>query len=128
MPIKDKSIYPEDWPNIREGILFRASMWVLEEGEEFHYHDGYPRCECEGECGGDHSAEQAGRCEQIHGVANTKTGSRVVLTVAHLDHDASRGVHEDYNLKAFCQGCHLAFDREPNRVRRTGQPRLPLGC
>ena len=36
------------------------------------------------------------------------TGSRVVLTVAHLDHVPE---HSDpANLKAMCQRCHLAYD------------------
>ena len=51
------------------------------------------------------------RCE-FCGAANTQphpeTGSKVVLTIAHLDHDPSHN-HFD-NLKALCQKCHLTYD------------------
>lgn len=36
------------------------------------------------------------------------TGSRVVLTVAHLDHDKKN--NQFANLKALCQRCHLRHD------------------
>ncbi len=36
------------------------------------------------------------------------TGSRVVLTVAHLDHTPENC--SDDNLKALCQGCHNGYD------------------
>lgn len=39
-----------------------------------------------------------------------ETGSKVILTVAHLDHDISN--NELYNLKALCQRCHLSYDFE----------------
>lgn len=116
MPIKDRSIYPDNWDQIREAILWRSTMWE----EEGNPDSKLPRCECEGECGLDHH----GRCPKIH--HKTIGTTYVVLTIAHLDHDASLGNHEDDNLKAMCQGCHLRFDSEPNRERRTGQPRLPL--
>lgn len=52
-----------------------------------------------------------GKCEfcgaenyQLHPV----TGSRVVLTVAHLDHVESNC--SDDNLRALCQRCHLTYD------------------
>ena len=37
-----------------------------------------------------------------------ETGSSVVLTVAHLDHDI--GNNSDDNLAALCQRCHLRYD------------------
>ena len=45
---------------------------------------------------------------------------RVVLTVAHLDHDPSNRARE--NLKALCQRCHLAHDR-PEHLRRAAETR-----
>lgn len=44
---------------------------------------------------------------------------KVVLTIAHLDHDTS---HNDYsNLKALCQRCHLNYDKEHHkRTRKYG--------
>lgn len=42
------------------------------------------------------------------------TGSKVVLTVAHLDHDTAH--NSDDNLKALCQRCHLAYDAKMHAV------------
>lgn len=52
-----------------------------------------------------------GRCERC-GAVNYEphpiTGSRVVLTIAHLDHDPTNCA--DDNLLALCQRDHLAYD------------------
>lgn len=54
-----------------------------------------------------------GKCE-FCGAENYKphpiTGSKVVLTVAHLDHNPQNCVDE--NLKALCQRCHLTYDAQ----------------
>lgn len=54
---------------------------------------------------------------------------RVVLTVAHLDHDAAN--HDRDNLRAMCQRCHLRLDRHQHarnaaatRARKVGQGSL----
>lgn len=126
MPIKDSSVYPDDWDSIREAILWRSTLWVNEE-EPRH---GLCRCECEGDCGKVHVGYKGDeehneyRCREIYGHQGQEMNGKVILTVAHLDHDASIGNHADENLKAMCQACHLRFDSEPNRLRRTGQPRL----
>lgn len=36
------------------------------------------------------------------------TGSKVILTVAHIDHDKTN--NRFYNLAALCQRCHLSHD------------------
>ena len=58
------------------------------------------------------------------------TGSRVVLTVAHLDHNPAN--NHPRNLAALCQRCHNTYDapkRHGNRKRRAaaavGQLALP---
>jgi len=57
-----------------------------------------------------------GKCE-FCGAENYKphpiTGSRVVLTVAHLDHNPQNCADE--NLKALCQYCHLRYDIEHHK-------------
>ena len=55
------------------------------------------------------------------------TGSRVILTVAHLDHDPSNC--SDDNLRALCQKCHLSYDAEHHakNARRTRQAKLTEG-
>lgn len=48
------------------------------------------------------------------------TGSHVVLTIAHLDHDEENWSVEDERLAALCQRCHLQYDApEKSRRRRS---------
>jgi hypothetical protein len=107
VPIRPENLkrYPADWSEISRRIKERAE-W---------------RCECAGECGrGTHD----GRCPNVHGGEAYGTGSKVVLTTAHLNHtpeDCSEA-----NLKAMCQGCHLHYDKEHHaqtayRTRREGK-------
>lgn len=60
-------------------------------------------------------------CGALHGQPHPRTGSRVVLTVAHLGAPYPDGRPgdkrdksdcRDENLAALCQACHLAFDRD----------------
>ncbi len=58
---------------------------------------------------------------------------KVVLTVAHLDHDPETNEHDPERLAHLCQRCHLLYDgphhRATARLRRdraTGQLRLEL--
>ena len=85
MPITDKTKYPREWLEIRARILERAG----------HCCEGSPKYpDCRAENG------------RLHPV----TGSRVVLTIAHLDHGTHD--HGDENLKAMCQRCHLTYDAQ----------------
>lgn len=107
MPIRpeNRARYPKDWKAISARIRERAGQ----------------RCECEGECGrGTHD----GRCPNLNGEPAYGTGSKVVLTTAHLNHTPEDC--RDENLKAMCQGCHLHYDREHHaetayRTRREGK-------
>lgn len=96
-PIRPENLarYPADWKEISLRIrTVRAAG----------------RCECVGECGrGTHT----GRCPNVNGGAAYGTGSKVVLTVAHLDHTPEHS--EDSNLRAMCQGCHLHYDKDHHR-------------
>ena len=47
-------------------------------------------------------------CGAVNYEPHPVTGSKVILTVAHLDHDKSNNKFD--NLKALCQKCHLAYD------------------
>jgi hypothetical protein len=44
------------------------------------------------------------------------TGSKVILTVAHLDHD--RNNNRFCNLAALCQRCHLGHDAKQHAENR----------
>ena len=63
--------------------------------------------------------ERAGnRCELCgaeNGKPHWKTGSKVVLTIAHLDQDKKN--NKGYNLAALCQRCHNKIDL-PYRIKR----------
>jgi hypothetical protein len=90
--------YPVDWPAISLTVR-EAAGW---------------QCECVGECGRKHFPDV--RCSARQGQPAPRTGSVVVLTTAHLDHvpeHVDRG-----NLRAFCQSCHLAYDREHHAQTR----------
>jgi hypothetical protein len=97
VPIRpeNRDRYPADWPTISLDIRTNRANG---------------RCECLGECGrGTHD----GRCPNINGGQAYGTGSRVVLTVAHLDHTPENC--DPANLRAMCQGCHLHYDRDHHR-------------
>jgi hypothetical protein len=101
--------YPRDWPEISKMIRFGRAGG---------------RCECMGECGGGHE----GRCEARHGQPSPYTGSNVVLTTAHLDHEPRNC--DPANLRAMCQRCHLRYDADLHRANaawtRAGRPAQQL--
>ena len=117
MPIKaeNRAKYPKEWPPISRLIrTYRAGN----------------RCECTGECGTKHYlAPYVGeiRCSAANGEPHPITGSKVVLTVAHLDQDL--GNNRESNLKAMCQRCHNRLDA-PHRRRhamKTHRKRYAVG-
>jgi 5-methylcytosine-specific restriction endonuclease McrA len=93
MPIRpeNRSLYPKDWKQISERIRFGRAG---------------NRCEW---------------CGAENGKPHPVTGSKVVLTTAHLDHDPSNCA--DANLAALCQKCHLAYDAPMKRQRREARQR-----
>lgn len=111
MPIKDKTLYPRNWPTIRQEILGRANH----------------RCECQGTCG---SCGPAFCRERDREPARSFRG-QVILTVAHLNHNPKDNRRR--NLRALCQRCHLsydapfhAFNASRTRDRKRGQLRLEI--
>ena len=61
-----------------------------------------------------------GKCEwcgAANGEPHPVTGSRVVLTAAHV-HDKRPEAASLLNLAALCQRCHLAHDAKDSRVSR----------
>jgi hypothetical protein len=86
MPIRpeNKARYPLDWKAITAAIRQRA-------GNRCEGSPAYPDCRAQ------------------NGDPHPETGSRVVLTVAHMDHAPENCA--PYNLRAWCQRCHLHYDR-----------------
>lgn len=55
-------------------------------------------------------------CGAENGHPHPETGSKVVLTVAHLNHQPEDCSRE--NLQALCQRCHNSLDAEQRRLNR----------
>ena len=55
-------------------------------------------------------------CHAENGLPHWLTGSIVVLTVAHLDHDTTN--RHPLNLVACCQRCHLRIDLYEHHINR----------
>jgi hypothetical protein len=106
MPIRpeNRARYPKDWKTISFRIRAGRAAW---------------RCECMGECG-DHGCMN--RCPAKQGKPHPLTGSKVVLTVAHLDHTPENC--SDDNLKAMCQRCHNRLDAPMRRAGIAERARL----
>lgn len=86
MPIspEKRALYAPDWKAISKRVRERAGG------------------QCEGAPG------IYPECRAINREPHPVTGSLVVLTVAHLDHDPQNNADE--NLRALCQRCHLTYD------------------
>ena len=97
MPIRpeNKALYPPDWTAISRRIRERSGG----------------QCECKGEC-----RRHTGRCRALNRQPHPRTGSEVVLTVAHLNHQPQDCRPE--NLRAFCQACHLSYDADHHAATR----------
>jgi len=80
---ENAALYPPDWKAISLQVRQEAG-WRCEGSPR------YPDCRAE------------------NGRPHPVTGSTVVLTVGHLDHDPANC--ERLNLKAWCQRCHLTYD------------------
>lgn len=96
MPIRAerKHLYPKDWPQISRRIRFERAKG---------------KCEFDG-------------CKAEHGKPHPVTGSMVVLTVAHLNHDETDC--RDENLRAGCQKCHLNYDKHHHASTRRSRKAL----
>jgi len=79
--------------------------------------------------------ERAGNKCEFCGAENYEphpdTGSKVILTVAHLEHNPQN--NDDKNLKALCQRCHLTYDAKHHaqnarytRDKKLGILRFPI--
>jgi len=108
MPIDYKK-YPADWKERRERILKRANNKCEFCGVE-NYTYGYRDLE------GKFHEYTAMEIE-----AASYEGEkvlRIVLTIAHLDHDEENHDVKDERLAALCQRCHLRYDSKEKSRRR----------
>lgn len=114
MPIKkeNRKRYPPNWPEIRAAILERAGNQCEQCNAVNHEHI------VRGDDGTYMRPEGQVHCDQTGAYLGMARGSeypalrmvKVVLTIGHLDHTPENCDPE--NLRAWCQKCHLAYDKE----------------
>lgn len=87
MPITkaNRGRYPKNWPAIREAVRARS-------GNRCEGSPAYPDCRA------------------ANGHPHPVTGSKVVLTVGHLDHTPEN--NDLGNLRHWCNRCHLTYDAQ----------------
>ena len=92
MPIRpeNRAKYPKTW---------RAMV------AQAHRRSG-GRCECDGKCGLSHAG---GRCDATNGEPHPRTGSLVVLTLAH-EHGVPLEETSIDRMFHACQQCHNKYD------------------
>jgi hypothetical protein len=92
MPIRpeNRARYPKLWP-----------LMVAEARER-----SGGRCECDGRCGLIH---EGGRCDALNGRPHPRTGSIVVLTLAH-EHGVPLEETSIVRMFHACQQCHNKYD------------------
>lgn len=112
MPIDYKK-YPPNWKTeIRPRILERAKYKCEVKGCEFRHLDVVVSFKEKGKTRWIKANEQNDKID-----LNDKL-VRVVLTIAHLDHDEHNHNVTDDRLKAMCQLHHLRYDAEEKKRRK----------
>ncbi len=72
------------------------------------------RCECKGQCGLEHEGD---RCNVENGKPHPRTGSIVVLTLAH-EHGVPLEETSIDRMFHACQQCHLRYDKHIHQANR----------
>jgi 5-methylcytosine-specific restriction endonuclease McrA len=133
MPIRPESrcLYPPDWKQIRQRILARAGdkcEWCGVPNGAVGFRD--PRDKSRFWDLDDPAGDSAWEHFRTDGESH-KAVIRIVLTIAHLDHDPRN--NDDANLAALCQRCHLRHDAPQHasnarktRARKAGQLTLDM--
>jgi 5-methylcytosine-specific restriction endonuclease McrA len=110
MPIKDKSLYPPDWKQIRQRILERDGHRCKHCGVE-NYAVGARTVD--GEWMDERSINNLNSSEGEALFGHFPKIIKIVLTIAHLNHDPTD--NRDENLSALCQKCHLNHDKDQHK-------------
>lgn len=111
MPIDYKK-YPKDWKQIRQRILLRSNNCC--ECEECNFENG----EIVISFLNHNNIREWVRPIFADLIEQKYKEVKVVLTIAHLDHDETNHDVKDDRLKAMCQLCHLRYDAEEKKKRR----------
>jgi len=112
MPI-DYTKYPPNWKSeIRPRILERENHCCKDCGVK-NYSLGVRDND-----GSFKEVQDVKRGEFIDYYGQSLKVIKIVLTIAHLDHDEENMDVEDERLAALCQKCHLNYDKEEKARRR----------
>lgn len=124
MPIDYKK-YPKNWKNeIRPRIMKRANNTCEFEGCDFKHLEYVWSVKHKGKTTGwFRDFDEANSYPKTiysnkKGVIPNPKKVRVILTIAHLDHDENNPDVKDDRLKAACQLCHLRYDAKEKQRRR----------
>jgi hypothetical protein len=119
MPI-NYSRYPPHWKELRESVLIRAenkcefcgkknysTVWAVRYRRRSKWYETFEEAD-----------------EQPRTIESNKSGLipnpkpvKVILTIAHLDHDETNHKVLIHRLKALCQMCHLRYDAKEKYLR-----------
>lgn len=121
MPI-DYSKYHPKWHTISRFIRFYRARNRCEFCRVENYRTGYWVGERFVTVEEWHHQLQADGTNLYEGIPMNKPLTKIILTVAHLDHDIEN--NSFFNLAALCQRCHLNHDRKDN-LRRRKENRFP---
>jgi hypothetical protein len=122
MPI-DYSKYPPNWkseivPRILKRADFKCEFCGLPNKEHVFSLQVYVKIPETGRYGYRSiwfsKADDASRSEHLGEIKTV----RVILTIAHLDHDETNHDVQDDRLKAMCQYCHLRYDAKEKHKRK----------
>lgn len=110
--------YPPDWPERAQRIKERDGWTCRHCGarhDELGAHDDTGHWWAE-----DQLQADPAMVELLFGtvVVQTVQMKRVVVTVAHLDHDETNWLVSDDRLLTLCAACHLRYDADDNARRR----------
>jgi 5-methylcytosine-specific restriction endonuclease McrA len=134
MPIRpeNRALYPADWPAISLAIRERAGQRCEDCGVPNHALGGrdggkfYPAAS-QGECSLGLDWPKPGDYAWCRGLQTARLRIiRIVLTVAHLNHDPTDNRPE--NLRALCQRCHNRLDAAHRAAGRKARARRDMAA
>lgn len=131
----DYSKYPKNWKTeIRPRILARADNKCEQKGcgavnHSWGYHGNdevFYTVKQITDTLEDTGRDMFDKGDVLEGVGIEKKPKKIVLTIAHLDHNVAN--NEDSNLKALCQRHHLALDKQQHtkNARETNRKKKGL--
>ena len=119
MPINYKE-YPKDWKIIRYRILERANHKC-----EFCGVPNHVLIHRTGKGINDWVFWPEGMESEAWDIDGLKC-TKIILTIAHLDHDKTNHEVSDERLKALCQKCHLQYDMPRHVANRKRNRQLKM--